>query len=361
MIGVELRPAFRLGFLVVSVAFVVASPSLGVGAPSDHAAFQTRPPVQCGPFSTFDGSVAAAKRIFQCDQERNALGSGSNLYLIEDLVIQVGAARAQTLVETNSLTDAVVASRVYPIRGTYTWAQCSIVRDQAPLDNRGRSCNEYFKSGQGVCWSTTFGDWRCTLSTMGDTRPPLMGVAPRNWGQFQPISSRSAETQPAPDPTSPAPDTSTGSTAPAPPPVQSGGRRIVRDANRPIAMHDTVEYEEPDNPGAPTRCVVQGVFPGAYKLQCTSLNPMNQIVRDIDVRRPGGQAPASSAVGAVASPFKPNDLVLASTMGLQDERYWKLCVVLRNQVSTSNSYVVDCGYGPVNVLPSWVRPDPDFG
>lgn len=146
--------------------------------------------------------------------------------------------------------------------------------------------------------------------------------------------------------------------APAAPPT--GGRRVKRDANRPIAVLDRVEYESPEDPGPPTRCTVLGVYPGAYKVECRDLGYLKKIVRDIDVKRPGGQAPQTSAAGPVTAPFKPNDLVLATTMGLMDERYWKLCVVIRNTVRASNSYVVDCGDGETNVLPEWVRADPDF-
>jgi hypothetical protein len=146
--------------------------------------------------------------------------------------------------------------------------------------------------------------------------------------------------------------------APATP--ATGGRRVKRDANRPIAVLDTVNYDDPDNPGVINNCTVLGVLPGAYKLRCLNLNPMYQIIRDIDVKRPGGQAPQTSAVGPATAPFKPNDLVLATTMGLMEERYWKLCIVVRNTVRTNNSYVVDCGSGETNVLPSWVRTDPEF-
>jgi hypothetical protein len=47
-------------------------------------------------------------------------------------------------------------------------------------------------------------------------------------------------------------------------------------------------------------------------------------------------------------------------MGLMDERYWQLCVVISNQVEQTNSYTVNCGYSPQHVLPDWVRADPEF-
>jgi len=146
----------------------------------------------------------------------------------------------------------------------------------------------------------------------------------------------------------------------APAATPTGGRRIKRDPNRPIGTNDTVEYESPENPGVPIRCTVLGVYPGAYKVQCRDLGYINQIVRDIDVKRPGGPALEVSTVGAVTAPFKANDLVLVTPTGLQDERYWTLCIVIRNTVTSANSYVVDCGNGALNALPAWVRADPDF-
>jgi hypothetical protein len=191
------------------------------------------------------------------------------------------------------------------------------------------------------------------LTAMRRRYPVLLALLFMGTVSFSPFAMAQDATPPAPTP----PVTEAPPSPPMPP---SGGRRVARDTNRPIGVYDTVDYEDPANPGAPSRCTVQAVFPGAYKLECPSLSPRQQIIRDIDVRRPGGQAPQTSAVGPAVAPFRPNDLVLVSSMGLMAEEYWKLCAVLRNSVASTNSYVVDCGYGPVNVLPDWVRQDPDF-
>lgn len=170
-----------------------------------------------------------------------------------------------------------------------------------------------------------------------------------------------AQPAPVPPPTdTPAPPAATApSVAPVAP---TGGRRVARDPNRPIGVHDTVVFDDPRMPGQPQRCTVLDAYVGAFRLQCMNRPGQAQfIARDLDVRRPDGVAPPQSAATApTGPPFRPGDLVLTSPMGLMDERYWQLCVVISNQVEQTNSYTVNCGYSPQNVLPDWVRADPEF-
>jgi hypothetical protein len=100
-------------------------------------------------------------------------------------------------------------------------------------------------------------------------------------------------------------------------------------------------------------CSVLAVHKGAYRVACDG---ERSIRRDIHVRRPGGQPVGQTAAQPVAdAPFKRGDIILASVMGLPKD--WRLCVVMRNDVSRNNSYAVDCG-SDYRVLPDWVRKDP---
>lgn len=357
---------------------MVTTPAWGQ---TDAAAYGTRTPVQCGPFRSFDGTPAAAARIWQCAYERDALPSATGtLYLLEDIAIQVGAARAYSVVQDMYLTEPDPAGRVYPLRGTWTVVQCGVIRDFQPLYNIGSNCNEYYKRGEGNCYRTQFGDWSCFLNGF-DVRPASMNIAPRAGGDGEgslkdepspgaaggPVGPMAA-LQPAMDPPVPG-QPPAAHPVPGPPaatpPVASGptgGRRVARDPNRPIGPNDTVIYEDPRMPGQPQRCTVIQVFVGAYRIQCLNRPGRAQfIARDIDVRRPDGVLPQQSAATApTGPPFRPGDLVLATPMGLLGEQYWQLCVVISNQVEETNSYVVNCGSSPMNVLPDWVRADPEF-
>jgi hypothetical protein len=115
-------------------------------------------------------------------------------------------------------------------------------------------------------------------------------------------------------------------------------------------------------PGQTQRCTVLDVYVGAYRIECRNRPGQAQLIaRDLDIRRPDGSAPQQSAAAApTGPPFSPGDLILASPMGLQSEEDWRLCVVISNQVTATNSYVVNCGYSPQHVLPQWVRADPEF-
>ena len=372
-------------------ALGLASLATPARAQTEAAAYGTRAPVQCGPFRSFDGSPAAATRIWQCAYERDALPSATgSLYLLEDMAIQVGAARAYSVVQDMYLTEPDPAGRVYPLRATWTVVQCGVIRDFQPLYNIGSNCNEYYKRGEGSCYRTQFGDWRCSLNGH-DVRPASMNIAPRAGGAGQgalkdepPPGSAGgtigpmAAVQRAADPPvtdlPPIGQPPVGQPLPGPPaaippatipPVvtaPTGGRRVARDPNRPIGPNDTVIYEDPQMPGQPQRCTVLEVFVGAYRIQCLNRPGRAQfIARDLDVRRPDGTAPQQSAATAPAGPpFRPGDIILASPMGLQAEQYWQLCVVVSNQVMEANSYTVNCGDSRYNVLPDWVRADPEF-
>lgn len=119
-------------------------------------------------------------------------------------------------------------------------------------------------------------------------------------------------------------------------------------------QYQKVEVADDENPGVWKACTIETVFKGAYVVSC---NYDLSMVRDIKVRAVGGQPAGQTAAQPVTGPpFKRDDIVLASPMGLIDD--WRLCVVLGNYVQSQNTYEVRCGgRSTYRVLPRWVRVD----
>ena len=116
-----------------------------------------------------------------------------------------------------------------------------------------------------------------------------------------------------------------------------------------------VEVEDPIDKGHWDPCTILEVFQGAYAVSC---NYERSIRRDIHVRPIGGQPPAQSAARpATGEPWPRGAIVLGSPMGQPDD--WRLCVIRRNDVAASNSYVVTCGASDYRLLPRWIRADPE--
>ncbi len=107
-------------------------------------------------------------------------------------------------------------------------------------------------------------------------------------------------------------------------------------------------------PGEWDPCTVTEVFQGAYEVTC---NHTKKMVRDTQVRLPGGQPPAKTAAMPVTEPFARGMVVLASPISMPDR--WQLCVVMSNRVAESGSYGLACAGNNPSVAPKWVRVDPD--
>jgi hypothetical protein len=50
---------------------------------------------------------------------------------------------------------------IYPIMRSKTDSICSAVSDY--MQNDGHNCTEMDYSGDGICYQTSFGDWKCLL------------------------------------------------------------------------------------------------------------------------------------------------------------------------------------------------------
>lgn len=163
--------------MFVGLAIVVAT---WPASAQTHEEYGTRPPHQCGPFTALADEAPTgeeAAKIYVCAQEAEPFFM-SGLYLIEDAVLQVGAARPFGVVSDQYLSDADQSRPLHPVRGTLTRVQCSKVYDWQPLYNVGANCNEYPQTAEGTCYRTLFGEWRCALS-LQERAAPRMGVAPR--------------------------------------------------------------------------------------------------------------------------------------------------------------------------------------
>ena len=90
--------------------------------------------------------------------------TNSELILVSDVTVQIGAGRSYNDSNLTLATDADVNAKVYPIRGSLKRYDC------APLPPRGiyppgQQCTMYpHPAATGTCYKNTFGDWVCTMS-----------------------------------------------------------------------------------------------------------------------------------------------------------------------------------------------------
>lgn len=176
--------------------------------------------------------------------------------------------------------------------------------------------------------------------------------------------SSTAPAQDIPDAPIPAGPVPVEMPADAPPTVQPGAPEmapgptpsptLAAPAAPPYAAYDQVEVEDPVEPGFWDKCTVIEAFQGAYAVDC---NYSRSIRRDIHVRPVGGQPVTQTAARpATGEPWPRGAIILGSPMGLPND--WRLCVIRRNDVAASNSYVATCGASDYRLLPRWIRADP---
>ncbi|MGI8509128.1 MAG: hypothetical protein ACR2MQ_07375 [Gemmatimonadaceae bacterium] len=109
-------------------------------------------------------------------------GSGS-LFLVESVRVQVGAGRPYQHV-VDSFEDIDPHQSVYPIRGASTSYVCGALYTPQQIaagwaSNRGKNCSGYqHEQMTGVCYTTTFADWRCNFGGGVDAAPATNNVAP---------------------------------------------------------------------------------------------------------------------------------------------------------------------------------------
>lgn len=138
--------------------------AMGLSAPamaqSAGTKYGTREPTKCPSVTTPKNgppSAAAIKQLVMCNSERDL---GQSIYLMDNVQVQVGASRRYVAADALLTTDADTKAPEYPIRGSFTEVSC--IRQFAWSSFKGKNCTTtHITEDHGVCWRTTFGDWRC--------------------------------------------------------------------------------------------------------------------------------------------------------------------------------------------------------
>lgn len=154
-----------LRFLASACATVSAAALICTSATPSFAAeaqFGTRSIQTCSTVNN-KPSIAQAVALVRCHQENK---STRDIVLLEDLQIQMGGSQPYNYHAHSYLTGIDTTSQVYPIRGSFTFYDCSAISVIPVInsDNRGKNCFYSKKpTATGFCWKTTFGDWNCSL------------------------------------------------------------------------------------------------------------------------------------------------------------------------------------------------------
>ena len=164
--------AMTLGALVYACAPSLVHAQNGVGAK-----YGARDPQTCTPDKSGALTLDSARRLFTCSSEQL---TGDYLYLITDLNLEMGASRKGNP-RSDTYDDLDPNAPVYPIRGSFTRYQCSRQFNlDASHSNVGTNCNAYPQpKAQGICYRTTFGDWKCKMfDRVTDSSTAKMHVPP---------------------------------------------------------------------------------------------------------------------------------------------------------------------------------------
>jgi hypothetical protein len=136
------------------------------------------PLTTCAEIDGADAPAAeAVADLVRC--ERETVTASDELWLMEDVAVRVGGARAHLgQDELMSMPDADTAKPVHPLRGSWTWVVC---RDPAAMaivgEDGAHNCSHArVEKAEGACWMTTFGTWRCGLT--GPAASAEHGFAP---------------------------------------------------------------------------------------------------------------------------------------------------------------------------------------
>ena len=139
------------------------SANAGVGA-----AYRTRDPIACPSAAEQPKgapNVQQATRIFRCSTE----AISSHLYLTDHVDLQIGGARPFHYGDGYAEIDSSKA--VYPIRGAWTQYQCISLKEYPAAS--AKNCSVFDESNaSGVCYQTTFGDWRCRMHALSSVMRP---------------------------------------------------------------------------------------------------------------------------------------------------------------------------------------------
>jgi hypothetical protein len=163
------------------IHLLATAPLVLIGLPATAQADPSSPwgaraPARCDALKVSAApSAAQARQMVRCGHERASTSSGE-LWLMEDLAVEVGSAQPfKAFYNTYTMADADTKHPVHPIRGSFTWSVCMLRKDAAVARrDPDQNCRETaVGDAKGVCWRTAFGDWRCSLTGhSGETRSP---------------------------------------------------------------------------------------------------------------------------------------------------------------------------------------------
>lgn len=158
-----------------SVCLFVATVGALIGQswarPGDATAWGARNPGDCPSIRPAAAPTPAqVAQMVRCRHEV-IVSDGGELWLMDRLKVMVGGAMPFVAAYNSFvMPEADTRSRVYPIRGSFTWVVCKTRHDAGIYGNPDTNCYETdVQAAKGVCWKTTFGDLSCRLagSTMG--------------------------------------------------------------------------------------------------------------------------------------------------------------------------------------------------
>lgn len=148
-------------------------PQAGVGAK-----YGTRDPFTCkSTKAPTHGAISPewAAQYVKCSAEGE---TGGMLYLLKNVNVEVGSERAFNP-NSDDYTDIDQSSPLYPIRGSFTRFQCGTVSRGSFMPNAGKNCNSGDQpNATGMCYRTTFGDWRCSMTDLTHDALNRFGVPP---------------------------------------------------------------------------------------------------------------------------------------------------------------------------------------
>lgn len=122
-----------------------------------------------------------AKRYVICQYEREFNVFGGVLDLIDSIQLELGKSRVANPM-TDRLIDIDYDAPVYPIRGEYVKYRCrpytyrNTMTAAAPRntgregDYPGNCSRQIHSDAMGLCFKTTFGDWRCVMRSRSVTK-----------------------------------------------------------------------------------------------------------------------------------------------------------------------------------------------
>lgn len=144
------------------------------GQESVGTKFGSRDPRTC-PTRSAALSPVTAKQYFICDSEYTVgpNASGESIYLVSDVMVELGNPRAfnpNTDAFGFAASNAIDPSQlVVPIRGSFNNWVCGKLGEINA--SPGKSCNlTPNPKAVGMCFKSSFGDWHCMMTDFGGVR-----------------------------------------------------------------------------------------------------------------------------------------------------------------------------------------------